>query len=110
VLAGSAYLEHVTGPLDVVAHMGSVKLNGVIDSGTSRIRCEAGSVYVQLLRGSSVKVRARSVLGRVALPEPAGVGRGSYAIGDDREVVVGGGAALLEIETNMGSVKVGSDA
>jgi hypothetical protein len=111
VFAGSARLEDVAGPLDVVAHAGSVHVRSRIDRGASRIRCEAGAVNVQLDEGSSVLVRARSVLGRVLLPqpEPAGGGRRD-SWGDMREVSIGEGAGTLDIEANMGSVTVRAPA
>jgi SHOCT-like protein len=105
VFAGSARLEDVAGPLDIVTHAGSVHVRSRLERGASRIRCEAGSVNVQLEEGSSVRVRARSVLGRVLLPEPVGAMRGdSWGLSDSREVTIGGGAATLDIETNMGPV------
>ncbi len=111
VFAGSARLEEVAGPLDVVTHAGSVQIRSRIDRGASRIRCEAGSVNLQLDEGSSVRIRARSVLGRVLLPEPVGSARGdSWGLSDSREVTVGDGAATLDIETNMGSVAVRTSA
>jgi hypothetical protein len=94
------------GPLDLSVEAGSLKGSGLLAAGSSRIRCQAGSVKINLERGSSVRVRARTELGKVLLPGDANWIGGSDAA---REVTVGDGEALLEIETNMGSVVVSAD-
>lgn len=102
--AGSARLEDIAAPFDISASAGSIALRARIDRGESRIRCEAGSASVVLLPGSNVRVRARSVLGRLLLPQPAGTG--GFGMGDERETVVGDGLATLDLEANMGSASV----
>lgn len=102
--AGSARLEDIAAPFDISASAGSIALRARVDRGESRIRCEAGSASVVLLPGSNVRVRARSVLGRLLLPQPAGpVGFGAD---DQGETVVGEGAATLDVEANMGYASV----
>jgi hypothetical protein len=98
--AGSARLEAVTGPLDVTARAGSVRIQGRLASGTSRIRCDAGSVTIRLDPGSSVRVRARVELGRVRFHGDGGDLSGAC------DVVVGGGEGLLDIEAAMASVDI----
>jgi hypothetical protein len=108
VSAGSARLDDVRGPLDVSVSAGSVRVAGVLERGASRIRCEAGSVHVDLEPGSSVRVRARAELGRVALPGERDAT--SWMIGaGGREVTVGAGAATLDVEAAMGSVVVSAE-
>jgi hypothetical protein len=98
--AGSARLESVSGPLDVTARAGSVRIQGRLASGTSRIRCDAGSVTIRLDQGSSVRVRAHVELGRVRLHGQSGESTGAC------DVVVGGGEGLLDIEAAMASVDI----
>src|SRR6266545_2482916 len=69
----------------------------------------AGSLRIHLERGSSVKVRARAELGNVVLPgDPEGE-RWLAGGGSAREVTVGDGAALLEVEAHMGNVVVSAE-
>jgi hypothetical protein len=106
VAGSSASLDRFYGPLDLCVDAGSVKGNGVLASGSSRIRCHAGSVKINLERGSSVRIRARAELGKVLLPgDPSWLAGGDAA----REVTVGDGEALLEVEANIGSVVVSTD-
>jgi hypothetical protein len=98
--AGSARLESVSGPLDVTARAGSVRIQGQLTSGTSRVRCDAGSVAIRLDPGSSVRVRAHVELGRVRMHGQGGELSGAC------DVVVGGGEGLLDIEAAMASVDI----
>lgn len=98
--AGSARFESVTGPLDLTTRAGSVRIQGRLAEGSSRIRCDAGSVSVRLDRGSSVRVRAHVDLGRVRFHGPSGDSTGTG------EVVVGDGRALLDIDAAMASVEI----
>jgi hypothetical protein len=104
--AGSARLDGVASPFDVETRAGAVRVRGRLDSGESRIRCEAGSVNVQLTRGSDVRVRARAELGRVRVQ---GVSGHEPQLGSQREVTIGAGTATLDIEAAMGSVEVQSE-
>ncbi|HEY2957280.1 MAG TPA: hypothetical protein VGM21_03585 [Actinomycetota bacterium] len=107
---GSARVERFAGPLDLAVEAGSLRGSGLLTAGSSRVRCQAGSVRLHLERGSSVKVRARAELGNVVLPGDADGERWlAGGGGEAREVTVGDGEALLEIEVNMGSVVVSAD-
>jgi hypothetical protein len=103
IAAGSARLDGIVSPIDVEARAGAVRVRGRLDAGESRIRCEAGSVNVQLTRGSDVRVRARADLGRVRVQ---GVSGHEPQLGSQREVTIGAGTATLDIEAAMGSVDV----
>jgi hypothetical protein len=104
--AGSARVDGSASPFDIETRAGAVRVRGRLDAGDSRIRCEAGSVNVHLARGSDVRVRARTDLGRVRLH---GVSGHEPQLGSQREVVIGAGTANLEIETAMGSVDIHSE-
>jgi hypothetical protein len=108
VAGGAAKIDRFGGPLDLSVEAGSVKASGLLVEGSSRVRCQAGSVRIHLERGSSVKVRARAELGNVVLPDDP-EGERWLASGVTREVTVGEGAALLEVESNMGNVVVSAD-
>jgi hypothetical protein len=106
VQAGSATIDGFASQVDFSVRAGELQATGRLDSGDSRIGCQAGSVTLRLERGSSVRIKARSSLGDIELPSgntPIG------ARGSD-EVIVGGGAASLAIETTIGSVKVTSES
>ena len=105
VQAGSATIEGFSGPFDFSVQAGSVKAWGCCDEGESRIACDAGSVNLHLERGSSVRVKARAHMGKVALPGDATIA-GSRA---SQDVTIGGGNGSLVIDSNMGSVKVTAD-
>jgi hypothetical protein len=98
--AGSARFESVSGPLDLSTRAGSVRIQGRLVEGSSRIRCDAGSVSVRLDPGSSVRVRAHVDLGRVRFHGPEGDSTGTG------EVVVGDGRALLDVDAAMASVDI----
>jgi hypothetical protein len=106
VSGGAASLDRFRGPLDLSVEAGSVKGSGVLAAGSSRIHCQAGSVKLNLERGSSVRIRARTELGKLLLPGDPNWIAGAEAA---REVTVGDGEALLEIEASMGSVVVSAD-
>ena len=106
IAAGSARLDGVASPFDVEARAGAVRVRGRLDTGESRIRCEAGSVNVQLTQGSDVRVRCRADLGRVRVHGASGH---EPQVGGQREVTIGAGTATLDIEAAMGSVDVHSE-
>jgi hypothetical protein len=81
--------------------------SGRLDSGASKVLCEMGSVKINLEKGSSVRISARTTLGRVAI-EGAGVERAGAAR-PGRDATIGSGAATLDVECTMGSVKVSAD-
>jgi hypothetical protein len=109
VAGGSARVDRFAGPLDLSVDAGSLRGSGLLVAGSSRVRCQAGSVRLHLERGSSVKVRARAELGNVVLPGDEDGERWLAGGGGAREVTVGDGEALLEVEVNMGSVVVSAD-
>jgi hypothetical protein len=104
--AGSARIEDFAGPLHLTVSAGSVTARGRLVEGESRVDCDAGSVTLTLLAGSSVTIRARSELGRITLPGAgAADGRGRL-LGGSQEAVIGDGAASLDIRVNMGAAVV----
>jgi hypothetical protein len=108
IAAGSAKVSDARGPIDLEVNAGSVKLETLLTEGTSRIRCDAGSARVHLLRGSSVRVRARADFGKLTLPDGE-TAKTWVAGGGSREVVVGAGNALLDVKASLGNVTVTAD-
>lgn len=104
VTAGGAKLTGVEEAHDVLVQAGQATVKGRITTGRSRIRCESGSLVVQLDDESNVTVRAESQLGKVAWT-------GGHS-GSGDEVVMGNGAARLDVGVVMGhaTVRVGSEA
>ena len=104
VQAGNCKVTDFRGTLNLVVQAGNVTASGRLDSGASKVRCEMGSVKINLERGSSVRVIARTTMGKVSIEgekdERAGVGQSG------RDVTIGSGAATLDVECTMGSVKV----
>jgi len=107
VRAGSARIERARGPIEATVAAGSIRVEALLTQGASRIRCDAGSVRVHLERGSSVLVRARAELSKLALPDRGG--GGTWSPGDREEVKIGGGTATLDIDANMSSISVTAD-
>ena len=103
--AGSAIIDGFQSPLVLDVQAGSVRATGCLRDGQSRINCEAGSVTLQLQKGSSVRVSAASALGKVTLPNSSSVVAGRLG----HDVVIGEGVGSLHIETSMGSVKVSAE-
>jgi hypothetical protein len=62
-----------------------------------------GNVVINLEKGSSVKVTARTTMGKVAVDAK---GEQTVLGQSGREVTVGAGAATLDIECTMGNVRV----
>lgn len=107
ISAGTARLEGMTEPFEVDVDAGSVSASCRLDEGHSKIRCTAGKIRVELDPRSQVKVVARSSLGKLQVPsddgsdEPwAGIGGGK------REMTIGNGSALLDLEATTGAVVV----
>lgn len=108
IQAGTAVIEDFRGPLDLSLQAGSFRGTGILAAGESHIRSEAGSIRLHLQRGSSVRVRAHSTMGRIVLgsQEPADV----FVLGGSgREMTVGGGESTLDLDATMGSVRVTAD-
>jgi hypothetical protein len=98
VQAGNTDIEDFRGTLDLSCQAGSIRARGRLDHGASHVRCDAGAVRIHLERGSSVRVTARSTLGKVVVD------------GDRRErVTIGGGDGTLEIDATMGAVNVSAE-
>ena len=107
IQAGSAKLEGFASPFDLKVTWGTVSATGVLSEGQSKVRCEAGTVKIGLEAGSSVRVQARSTLGRISLPgEAAGIAEGWTMGGEQREATVGAGQGQLDVETTTGAVWV----
>lgn len=105
VAAGACKLEDVRSPFDLMVATGAVKVIGRLSSGESKIRCETGGVKVLLDPSSSVKITARTGLGKVSLPDvkdpnPFGIGSASS------ESTIGAGEGTLHIDCSLGAVKV----
>jgi hypothetical protein len=107
VQAGNCKVADFRGTLNLVVQAGNVAASGRLDSGTSKVRCEMGSVKINLEKGSSVRITAHTTLGKVAIEgesgERASVGQAG------REVTIGSGAGTLDVECTMGSVKVSAE-
>lgn len=99
--AGNCTVEDFRGPLNLSVQAGNVNATGRLDSGSSKVRCEMGSVKIALERGSSVRIRARSTMGKVSIE---GEGHSMGTAGKD--VTIGGGSGSLDIDCTMGNVKV----
>ncbi|MGA7172683.1 MAG: hypothetical protein WCB86_01080 [Candidatus Dormiibacterota bacterium] len=107
IQAGSAKLEGFASPFDLKVTWGTVSATGILKDGQSKVRCEAGTVKIGLEEGSSVKVQARSTLGRISLPgEAAGIAEGWTMGGEQREATIGSGQGQLDVETTTGAVWV----
>lgn len=107
IQAGSAKVEGFSQPINLNVTWGTVSVRGLLDSGSSQIRCEAGTVKVRLESGSSVRVVARSTLGKISLPGDApGLGEGWTMGGEMHEKVIGAGTGRLDIEATTGAVWV----
>jgi len=99
VQAGNCKVGDFCGPITLSVVAGNIDAFGRIDSGTSSIRCEMGQVKVGLARGSSVRINARTTMGKVAI-EGDGIRK------DSHQVTIGSGAGSLEMDCTMGNIKV----
>ncbi len=107
IQAGSAKVEGFASPIELRVTWGAISAQGVLKEGKSTIRSEAGTVRVGLERGSSVRVLARSTMGRINLPgDTAGLAEGWTMGGEERQARVGEGEGELEVETTAGVVWV----
>ena len=101
VQAGNCKVSDFRGPIALIVQAGNVTADGRLDFGASTIRCEMGSVKVRLEKGSSVRITARTTMGKMSIDGAGGERAGNATIG--------GGAATLDCECTMGSVKVIAD-
>jgi hypothetical protein len=107
VQAGNCQLSGFRGPLDFVIQMGNLSASGQLDSGASKVRCEMGSVKINLEKGSSVRVMARTTLGKVSIE---GEATDNVTVGQtSKDATIGAGAGSLDIECTMGNVRVSAD-
>ena len=107
VQAGNCQVSGFRGPLDFVIQMGNLSASGRLDAGDSKVRCEMGSVKINLEKGSSVRVHARSTLGKVSIE---GESTDRVNLGQTgKEVTVGSGAGSLDVECTMGNVRVSAE-
>lgn len=104
VQAGSCTVNDFRAPINVVTQAGSFAGFGRIDSGTSKLRCEMGQIRLSLDKQSSVRVTARTTMGKVSIDDESGERAIKGAGG--KEVTIGAGAATLDIEGTMGNVSV----
>ena len=104
VQAGSCNVNDFRGPINVVAQAGTVTASGCIDSGASKVRCEMGSIRISLDKQSSVKISARTTMGKVAIDDESGERAIAGQAGKD--VTIGSGAGTLDIEGTMGNVRI----
>src|ERR1700674_1890500 len=65
VQAGNCKVNDFRGTLNLVVQAGNVAATGRLDGGASKVRCEMGSVKINLEKGSSVRITARTTLGKV---------------------------------------------
>jgi hypothetical protein len=107
IQAGNCHVSGFRGPLNFVIQAGNLSASGRLDAGASKVRCEMGAVKVHLEKGSSVRVTARSTLGKVRIDSE---GTDQVILGQTgKEVTVGGGSGSLDIECTMGNVRVSAD-
>jgi len=103
--AGPMTIEGFEGPLDLSVNAGAIRAVGILTTGDSRIRSDAGAVRVRLHPSSDVHVKAHAALGKVSLFAADDDDR---RFGTDRrnEATLGSGNATLRVDTAMGSVNV----
>ena len=106
VQAGSLAVQGFVGSLDLAASAGSIRGEGRLTAGSSRIRCEMGSVRLALTPDSDVRINAATQMGKVNLDLGTEVPGGAGGWSRRQEAVYGAGVAALDIESQMGSVVV----
>jgi len=106
VQAGNCEVSDLRGPLNLSTRAGNISAAGRLELGASKIRCQMGEVKLNLEKGSSVRITARTTLGDVAIEGSGAIptpGKGGA------EVIVGSGKATLECDCTMGSIRVYAD-
>lgn len=104
VQAGNCTISDFRSPINVVVQAGSLNASGRLDGGASKVRCQMGEVRINLEKGSSVRVRARTTMGEVAIEGAAAEGAAASKVGN--VVTIGGGAGTLDLDCTMGDIKV----
>ena len=107
VQAGNCTISDFRSPITVVVQAGSLNASGRLDGGASNVRCQMGEVRISLEKGSSVRVRARTTMGEVAIEGAPAAGAGASKVGN--VVTIGGGAGTLDVDCTMGDVKIVAD-
>jgi hypothetical protein len=107
VQAGNLKVADFRGVLNLVVQAGNVSATGRLVSGASKVRCEMGSVKINLEKGSNVRITTRTTMGKVSI-EGAGADRATSGQAG-KDVVVGSGDGTLDVECTMGSVKLAVD-
>jgi hypothetical protein len=106
VQAGSLLIQGFAEPIELATSAGAIRAEGSLKAGSSRIRCEMGSVRLALTADSDVRVTAVANMGKVSLDDGTDVRGGGRSWGQRQEAVFGSGAASLDIESQMGSITV----
>lgn len=104
VQAGSCTVNDFRSPINVVTQAGSFTGFGRIDSGTNKVRCDMGQIRISLDRHSSVRITARTNMGKVSIDDDSG--ERVIAGSGGKEVTVGSGTGTLDVEGAMGSVRI----
>jgi hypothetical protein len=104
VQAGNCTISDFRSPLNLVVQAGSLTAIGRLDGGASKVRCQMGSVEINLEKGSSVRISAHTTMADVAIQGPATEGAAAASVGN--VVTIGGGAGTLDVDCTMGDVKV----
>lgn len=104
VQAGDCKVEDFRNTLNVLVQAGSVSAGGRLDHGSSTVKCQMGEVKLNLDKGSSVRIAARSTLGEVSIDGPS-IRRGESG----RDVQIGSGAGRLDLDCTMGDIKVNAE-
>jgi hypothetical protein len=109
--AANVRIAGFAAPIDLDATAGRIDASGVLDGGSSRVRCQAGRVTLRLEHGSSVRISGRASVGRMVLPgdDTATPRSGRRRLADERQVVVGSGSGTLDVEVNTGTAVVRAD-
>lgn len=104
VQAGNLKVADFRDVINLSVQAGNVSATGRLNRGASKVRCEMGSVKINLEKGSSVRITTRTTMGKVAVD-----GAGATAGPSGKDVVVGSGDGTLDVECTMGNVKVSVD-
>ncbi len=116
--AATVRIAGFAGPLDLETSAGRIDASGVLDGGSSRVRCQAGRLTMHLEHGSSVRISGRTTVGKMVLPGDddetrpaarAAARSGRRLHGDERQAVVGGGVGTLDVEVNTGTAVIRAD-
>jgi hypothetical protein len=106
--AGPMTIEGFERELDLSVNAGAIRAVGILTTGDSRIRSDAGAVRVRLHPSSDVHVKAHAALGKVSLFDADDRDDLARRFGTERrnEATLGAGTASLRVDTAMGSVHV----